>query len=369
MKLRILHISHPVSIPVKGYGGTERVVYSLANIQAKNGHEVSIMAGSPTNIPCVKDISFTRGGNYKGKKSIIERILSGYSSKALLKSRSSKFDIIHNHISGEAIFISILANHPILTTLHCPITLRKFWPFITTSISSLLPKKTKFVTISRRAYRAYRPFFGKRLINYIHNGLDVSNIPFILRPKKDHDIQIGFLGKIIYEKHPHIAIKIADLIHNWGYDVKLYIMGKLDFPISSYAKKLIRMAKKRKYVVLLPNMNTIDVYRILGNCDIFLNTSFEIGLIMSQLEAMAFGVPVIGFVNGSAEEVVVHSYNGYLGKNLYDISKYCLIALNINRKICRKYVENNFNENKMYNNYLKMYYQLCNEYIGIKKQK
>ena len=355
MNLRILHISHPVGIPVKGYGGTERVVYSLAKMQAENGHEISIMAGKPSVIPHVRDISFVDGRNYMGRRSVAGRILTAYSLKAILKSRSHEFDIVHNHISAEAIFLSELAKSSILTTLHCPITLRKFWPFVITSVSRLFPRKTKFVTISKRAFQAYLPFYGKDLVTHIHNGIDVSNIPFNSSPKRDQEIQIGFLGKLIRDKRPHIAVQIADIIHRRGYDVKLFIMGKLDFPLSNYAKILLRTVKQRKYVALLPNMDTVDVYRVLGNCDVLLNPAFEIGLIMSQLEAMALGTPVVGFVNGSAEEVVSGGQNGYLGVDLNDLANGCVKALDISRTRCRRFVEENFSEQEMYESYLQVY--------------
>lgn len=353
--MKILHISNPVSIPVKGYGGTERVVYSLAKKQAENGHDVTVIAGKPSIIPNVKDYSFVEGTYYTERRFIMKRILSAYSMRAFLESRKDNFDIIHNHISEEAIPTSLLSKGPVITTLHCPLTLRKFWPFLITSVSSFLPRKTKFVTISKRAFKAYKPFFGNNLITYIHNGIDVANIPFSSKPQKGHEVQLCFLGKIVYEKQPHLAIKIADIIHEWGYDIMLFIMGKLDLPLSKYAKRLINEAKSRKYVALLPNIKTNEMYSILKNCDVFLVTSFEIGLMIAQLEALATGTPIVGFVNSPAEEVVIEGYNGYLGVNLYDVARKCLVTLDIDRANCRKFVESNFSEQKMYEDYMKIY--------------
>ncbi|MEM3605025.1 MAG: glycosyltransferase [Candidatus Bathyarchaeia archaeon] len=359
--MRILHISNPVSIPVKGYGGTERIIYSLAKRQAENGHEVTVIAGKPSFIPNVKDASFMKGSPYTERKFIIKRFLTAYSMRAMLVSRSDKFDIIHNHISEEAIPLTIFSKYPVITTLHCPLTLRKIWPFITTSVASLLPRKTKFVTISKRAFKVYRPFFGNDLITYIHNGIDISGIPFNPKPKKNHEIQLCFLGKLVPEKHPILAIKIADLLYKQGYDVKLFMMGKLDFPLSKYAEKLVKMVKLRKYVTLLPNIATDKMYNILGNCDCLIATSFEIGLVTAQLEALATGTPIVGLMGGSAEEVVIEGYNGYLGINLYDMASKCVSSLNIDRRNCRKIVENNFNEQRMYDNYMKIYEVVLSE--------
>jgi len=354
-RLKILHISNPVNIPTKGYGGTERVVYSLAKTQAENGHDVTIIAGKPSVIPNVKDSSFVEGTYYTERRFIVKRILSMYSIRAFLNSRKDDFDIIHNHVSEEAIPASLLSKSIAVTTLHCPLTLRKFWPFLTTSIASLLPKKTKFVTISKKSFEEFRPFFRNSLITFIRNGIDVTNIPFSQKPSKDHEIQLCFLGKLVYEKQPHLAMKIADILYEWGYDVMLFIMGKLDLPLSRYSKRLIKEAQARKYVTVLPNIETNKLYEILKNCDVFLTTSFEIGLMMSQLEALATGTPIVGFVNSVAEEVVVEGYNGYLGVDSYDVARKCLAALDISRINCRKFVENNFSVHKMYENYMKVY--------------
>jgi len=353
--LKILHISNPVSIPVKGYGGTERVVYSLAKKQAENGHDVTVIAGKPSIIPNVRDLSFIEGTYYTGRRFIVKRFLTMYSIKAFLESRKNNFDIIHNHISEEAIPASLLSRGTVVTTLHCPLTLRKFWPFLTTSVSSFLPKKTKFVTISKRAFKAYKPFFGNDLITYIHNGIEVASIPFNSKPQKDHEIQLCFLGQLVPEKRPHLAIKVADVLHKQKYDVKLFVMGKMDYPLSNYSEKLIVMTKLRSYVKLLPNIKTDEMYRILGNCDALLVLSSEIGLGLAHLEALACGTPLIGLVDGPAEELVKHGTNGYLGNSLKDLVEYSLLARELDRSKCRAIVEKNFSANVMYKKYLDIY--------------
>ena len=331
------------------------MVYSLAKRQAENGHNVTVIAGKPSNIPGVKDASFVGGRPFAEKKFIINRFLTAYSLRVMIKSRKFKFDVIHNHVAEEAISFSLLAKSCFITTLHCPLTLHAFWPFVTTSISSFFPRKTKFVTVSKRSFEDYKPFYGRDLIGYIHNGIDVSNIPFNSKPDKDHEIQICFLGKLVFGKNPHLAIKIADLIHKWQYDVKLFIIGKLDFPISKYAGKLLRMAKQRKNVVLLPNASIKDVYRVLGNCDALISTSFEIGCPVSQIESLALGTPVVGFANGCAKEVVVEGLSGYLGSSLNDVAEKCLEAPRLNREECRHLAEKNFSEVKMYEKYMRVY--------------
>lgn len=361
--MRILHLSNPVSIPPKSYGGTEHVVYSLAKIQAENDHEVSVIAGKPSDIPGVMDLSFEKAKIYTEKRFILKRWMGLYTVKAFRKiAQYKEFDIVHNHISEEAIPLSNLIRITMITTLHCPMSLQNLIPLVTTSVSGLLPRNTKFITISKRSLRAYLPFYGKDLIGYVHSGLNISSIPFSPIPKTDHEIKLCFLGKIVREKHPEVAIQVVDIIHELGYDVELLIIGKLDSPLSNYAKNLIKSINDRKYVTLLPNIYTNEIYHLLGNCNVFINPSTEIGLNLAQIESLATGTPVVGLFNGVAKEVVKEGQNGYLGENPLDLAKKCLIALDLDRTNCRRFVENNFSEQRMYKAYMKFYERVIRDY-------
>jgi glycosyltransferase involved in cell wall biosynthesis len=359
-KLRILHITNPVSIPVTGYGGTERVVYTLAKMQAEEGHDVAIIAGAPSIIPKVKDLSFAKGSPYAGRIFIIRRLMNMYSLKAYLESRKYNFDIIHNHISEEAIPASILSNSnsKVITTLHSPLSLRKFWPFITTSTAAILPKKTKLVAISKRAFMAYKPFFGNNLLTYIYHGIDPASIPFNPKPQKNHEVQLCFLGQIAPQKRPHLAIRVAEMLYEKKYDVELFIMGKMDYPLTNYVKKIISMVKIRKYIKILPNIRTEEMYKILGNCDALLAVSAEIGLGLAHLEALATGTPLVGLVDGPAVELIKHGVNGYLGTNLEELAKYSSIAMELDRSKCRSVVEEEFSAKVMNEKYLDLYNML-----------
>jgi glycosyltransferase involved in cell wall biosynthesis len=233
--------------------------------------------------------------------------------------------------------------------------LRKFWPFITTSTVAILPKKTKLVAISKRAYKAYKPFFGNNLLTYIYHGIDPANIPFNPKPQKNHEVQLCFLGQIAPEKRPHIAIRVADMLYEKKYDVELFIMGKLDYPFTNYAKKIINMVKVRKYIKIFPNIRTEEMYKILGNCDALLAVSTEIGLGFAHLEALATGTPLVGLVNGPAEELIKHGINGYLGTNLEELAKYSTLAMELDRSKCRFVVEEEFSARAMYEKYLNIY--------------
>lgn len=357
--LRILHISNPVSIP-SDYGGTERFIYALAIKQVKHNHEVFIIAGKPSRIPNVRDLSFAKGEHYREKVFIPKRISTLYALRAFLRSRKYEIDIIHNHMSEEAIPYSIFSRVPVITTLHCPLALRGT-PFFFASLAKLLPKKTKFVAISRKSYEAYKPFYGKRLLTYIHHCIDVSNYPFKNRIERSHEIQICSVGKFLPIKNHHLAIRVADFLKRKGYDVILFLVGKADFPPSPYLKGIIFEVKKRPYVKLVLNPSTKQLNDIVSNCDSLIWLSNEIGLGIIQLEALAMGTPIVGLRSTTAEEIVHNGYNGYIAVNLKDVAEKAILAKELNRNNCREYVEEHFSPKIVYERHMKVYDQVLQD--------
>jgi len=357
--LRILHISNPVSIP-SDYGGTERFIYALAMEQAKHNHEVFVMAGKPSRIPDVHDLSFVKGEHYREKVFILKRILTFYALRAFLRSRKYEIDIIHNHMSEEAIPFSTLSRVPVITTLHCPLALRGA-PFFFASLTELLPKKTKFVAISKKSYETYKPFYGRRLLTYIHNCIDVSNYPFKNRIERFHEIQICSVGKFLPIKNHHLAIRVADFLKRKGYDVVLFLAGKADYPPSPYLKRIAFEVKKRPYIKLVLNPSAKQLNDIVSNCDALIWLSNEIGLGIIQLEALAMGTPIVGLRSTTAEEVVHNGYNGYIATNLKDVAEKIILAKELNRNNCREYVEKHFSPKIVYEKYMRVYDQVLQD--------
>jgi len=357
--MKILHISHPVSIPVSGYGGTERMIHSLINEQVRAGHEVDLIAGFPSKISGVTDLSFVKGKNYEGRKSVINRLITGYSLSSIFHGNIKEYDIVHSHISGfDANFFSILSKNPIVTTIHCPMTLHKFGPFTSTLLTKLLPKKTNFLTIGSRSYNLYKKYLGESVKGYVRNGIDASHIPFNNNPDHDFDLQICHFGKIMKEKGQHLAIKIFDILRKQGYNISLNLLGKMSYPLDDYSKNILTLSNERNNVNLLSNLPSEDIFRILGNSDVLINTSYEIGFNIAQLETQATGTPIVGIKNGGAEEIVIEGKNGYMCNSLEDMADKSLEALKLNRTYCSSLVRETYNEHEMYKNYLSYYQAL-----------
>jgi len=110
--------------------------------------------------------------------------------------------------------------------------------------------------------------------------------------------------------------------------------------------------------------------------DVFVNPSIRFEMSISTLEAMSCGLPVVAFDYGAMRDVVIHQKNGYLAKN-YDMEDFAYgikwILENEEKKIylsknARNKVKNDFNLEKVAENYIKLYEDKLKFPVKIKRQ-
>ncbi len=166
-----------------------------------------------------------------------------------------------------------------------------------------------------------------------------------------------FLSRISHEKGPHLAIEVAKKL-----GIKLIIAGNVDTVDERYFRDEI-----------LPKVDG-DLIKYVGEVDF--NKKIELmtgaycllapitwpepfGLFM--IEAMACGTPVIALNQGSAPEVVKDGETGFVVNSLIEMIDAVPKIRNIERKSCRKHVEQNFDAPRMANDYLKAYERILQE--------
>lgn len=354
--MKIAHINFPVQIPPKGYGGAERMIFNLAKTQAKHGHQVTIFAGPNSHIPGCETKSFVKGYDVgtswiKQRKEVFEHVRKSYSYIG------KDYDIIHNHIQEEGVSLSFLAKSPVVTTIHGQGQAHNnFLPRLITKIFSLTGK-TKYLAISSNLYERNKNFLKNNLIGFVYSSaINPEDYSFYEIPKKNHDIELRFLSLITEHKGTHIAIDLAEKLHNDGKDVYLKIGGKVTNFQDNYIKKITCMIKNKPYIEFKPNLPTSEIPDFIGNSDAFL---FPIlwdepyGLVI--VESFSFGTPVIAFSRGSIPELIKNGKTGYVCKNIEEFYSSILSINKIKRIDCRNFIETEHNNEKMYQDYLKFY--------------
>lgn len=80
------------------------------------------------------------------------------------------------------------------------------------------------------------------------------------------------------------------------------------------------------------------------------------GLVM--IESMATGTPVIGMNLGSVPEVITQGKTGFVCQSYAEMADMIPAAVELNRQICRQYIENKFTVTQMVDGYESAYQKL-----------
>jgi glycosyltransferase involved in cell wall biosynthesis len=345
-------------VPPAKYGGTELVVYNLAEELVRMGHDVTLFASgdSTTSAKLVAGTKFavrtlpesknprTRAAlNYEGLAVAIKHIQSG------------KFDIVHNHAGWQTLLFRGLIKCPIVTTLHGSLeedTKRLRIYFQNERYMYDYLKDLPFVSISD-SQRKNLP-----QLNYVatvYNGIDISRFAFNDKP----DDYLAFLGRIHPQKGPEFAISIAKMTGN-----KLIMGAKIDPDDEDFYVKKVKPHIDGKQITFLGEIGHDEKVELLRGARAVISPirwDEPFGLV--NIEAMAVGTPVITAQRGSIPEIVVNKVTGYTCNSLAQMVRRVGQIDNIKRKDCRDHVEKNFTSRKMAESYLAVYTEL------LKKQK
>jgi len=323
----------------------------------KKGHEITFFAPKGSNLKAVKVIS---GGfkplyhsvnkkpeifkypSIKRKDKIeIADLWDQYLVSLLYRNNlKKKFDIIHIHLKAEfALPISCLSKTPAVFTFHDPV-----YPWRAKILKLFQAKNQHFISISN-AQRKSVPELNWAAT--IYNGLRLEDFPFLEKPKN----YCLFLGRLLSRKGVYEAILIAKQAKE-----KLIIVGTKDN--KKYWEKKIKpyLGKDIKYLGVVPYEKTCQYYKEAKVSLMPIQWEEPFGL--TFIESMVCGTPVIVFDRGSAREVVKDGKTGFIVKNIREAVAAVKRIDQIDRKECRKHVEENFSIKKMVDEYEKVYYEI-----------
>ncbi len=328
-------------VPPKKYGGTERIVYHLTEELVKNGHNVTLFAtgDSKTSAKLLSIFpkalrSIKIGQNLKTREAY-KLIGLAKVIEILLK---ENFDIIHNHIGWRFLpFIKILKTK-VVTTLHGPLDIG-YQRFIYQKFPN-----SYYISISKNQRE---PLPKLNFVGNVYNGIDITSFPF----KEKSGNYLAFLGRMSPEKGPLEAIKIAKKMK-----MKLIMAAKIDVVDKEYFSKKIKPLIDNRMIKFIGEIGHKKKVQLLQNAKatlIPINWREPFGLVLT--ESMACGTPVIAFKRGSVPEVIKHKKTGFIVKNVDEAIESLKKIDQIDRRDCRKWVEEKFTSEKMANGYEKIY--------------
>ena len=306
MKIAIIH---KATLPVTKYGGTERVVWDLAEELHKQNHEITFVVNGDSEIPF-------------GKKIAIESITD------IRKDLPKDIDVLHFHSGFEGMED---LQTPFIFTLHGNI------PF-----GFQLSKNTVF--ISKNQCDRYG---GD---NFVYNGLNWENYQ---KPNLENQrSHFHFLGKGAWRlKNLQGAI---DIVKNAPKE-KLFVMGGKRFNINMGIR--LTFTPKAKFFGMVDNNQKSQIMNTSKGLifPVLWNEPFGLAII----ESLYFGCPVFGTPYGALPEIITKEY-GFLSNSREKLTEAIKNWKNFDKNTAHQYALENFSAKVMANNYIKMYEKVMN---------
>lgn len=105
----------------------------------------------------------------------------------------------------------------------------------------------------------------------------------------------------VWYKGQHFVIRAIPLLNQMGIRVKYYCVGQGDV---GYLKKMAKKCGVEDQVVFTGAVSHNEVFRLLDQCDIYIQPSLQEGLPRALVEAMSRGCPAIGARTGGIPELI-----------------------------------------------------------------
>lgn len=164
-----------------------------------------------------------------------------------------------------------------------------------TVIISLNPKQNKII----------RDKFDVKVLE-IHNGVDTTIFSPVLN-KTNGEKLLLYVGRL--EENQKRVSRIIEHMTYIDKEAKLILIGQGSS--ASFFKELINMKGLDSRVSLIGRVNEETKLQYYRKATIFVSGSENEGLSYSYLEAMASGLPIVSYVNGSTDVLIRNGYNGF----------------------------------------------------------
>lgn len=330
----LLTVDPEIPVPPLGYGGIERIVDMLIHQYLKKGNEVILLAHPESKVNC-KLIG------WKGAKSQNKRDLLKNTAQLTRLTYCNRFDVIHS-FSRLAYMTAIL-----------PLSIPKVMTYQREPTISQAKKANLIARKGSIVFTGCSNYISNQLATVaeaytIYNGAPMHS--YNATSSVDEDAPLVFLGRIEPIKGTSVAIKVAKRSNR-----KLIIAGNIPSEHQNYFDEKISPYLDDQITYIGP-VNDQEKNELLGKglallMPIQWNEPF--GIVMA--EAMACGTPVLGFGRGSVPEVVNHGVTGFISRTGEEMIQQVALIHELSRCQIRKVAEVRFSDEKISDDYLKLY--------------
>jgi glycosyltransferase involved in cell wall biosynthesis len=304
--------------PPRAYGAWETVASNITEGLVARGWKNVTLFATKESVTNAKLEGWVERGYEEDKNQIPLVSTCLHISKVM--ERAGEFDLIHNNFDYLPLTYLPLIKTPMLTTIHGfsdPDILRVYHDH----------KDSYYVSISDSDRDAGLPYLAT-----VYNGIDLSNLTFSEIPGD----KLVHYGRIHNDKGTHLAIEVAK---RSGRD--LIIAGIIQD--QGYFDNLVKPHINNSSIQYIGPVNPVQRDALLKEASAVIHLNLipeRFGLVMA--ESMAAGVPVIAMDLGSCREVIADKETGYLVNNVEEAVEAVNKIEQIDRRKCRRRVEENF---------------------------
>ena len=305
--------------PIGGGGG--RVAAQVAAALLERGHQVRVVTAGMTHLPRYEMVNGVEVIRVRARRqredtcSVLEMLfwVLAASPVAFFEAWRWRPNVIHAHFAVPTGAVAWLVHQftriPYVLTVHLGDV-----PGGVPEQTDRLFKKIKWLTIPiwKGAVRvtAVSSFVAELVqkaygiqARVILNGVQLPK----QQPKKENEApSLLLVGRLSVQKNPLLAIQALALLHELPWTLK--IIG--DGPLSAAAHKEVKRLHLQDRISFLGWLSAEEVRRLMVQADLLLIPSLSEGLPMVGVEALGYGLAIIGSRIGGLQDIIIEEKNG-----------------------------------------------------------
>ena len=342
--MRIALVSTPfVPVPPRDYGGTELVVYELAEGLLRRGHDVVVFATGDSRTRARLRALYPQA--VWPPEVYAELNHATWAARSILA--DDGFDLVHAHVPAALAATRVLDGVPVVYTLHHErvAALSSYYEWF---------PEVYFVAISENQCRSATPL---PRVEVIHHGVDPSPYQCVPRPRD----YVCFLGRLARVKGVHVVIDVAARA---GLPIRL--AGSVHPEDEAWARRTLTRR------LAAPNVTSVGCVGLGRKVPLLRDARALLAPIawdepfgLALVEAMLSGCPVVAFERGSVPELVEPGVTGFIARSpahMAEIIRVGGVLDDFDRHRCRERAIERFSHRRMVRDYERLYERILSRH-------